>query len=346
MKRFFGTAALLFAAAATLCGCGMKQPLRTQGAATAMGTVVRLTLYTSDGDEDDIGEIVDLIQEMEEDTLSRRLESSEIYRINQAAGSGEGTLISDELADALERCMELKERCGGAFDPAIGALVKLWDIDGWASGLREGDFFVPDSEKISEALAQGGSEKIRLERKEDGTALFTADGVILDLGAVGKGMALDRVLDSLKDMPDISGACVSVGGSVLTYGEKPDGTKWKIGIADPDDPSVNIGFLSVHGQWCISTSGDYERYVMLDGRRYHHILDPATGYPADSGVRSVTVLTKDGFLSDGLSTACFVLGRQKGMELAQSYGAEVLFVDSDGKITMSQGMKEYFQEAD
>ncbi|MGN1144872.1 MAG: FAD:protein FMN transferase, partial [Acetatifactor sp.] len=138
------------------------------------------------------------------------------------------------------------------------------------------------------------------------------------------------------------GAVISVGGSVLTYGEKPDGDSWRVGILNPFDTSENLGYLSLTGQWCISTSGDYERFVEVDGIRYHHIIDPATGYPAQSGVSSVTVLTKDGLLSDALSTACFVLGVEKGSRLAEEFDAEVLFVDKSGEMHMSKGMEEYF----
>ena len=135
----------------------------------------------------------------------------------------------------------------------------------------------------------------------------------------------------------------SGGGSILTYGEKPDNSSFRIGILDPAEPSRNIGILTLDGEWCISTSGDYERYVEVEGVRYHHILDPATGYPADSGVRSVTVLSQDGLLSDGLSTACFILGEEKGMALAKEYGVHVLFVLEDGRILMSPGMETFFQ---
>jgi thiamine biosynthesis lipoprotein len=100
--------------------------------------------------------------------------------------------------------------------------------------------------------------------------------------------------------------------------------------------------LSLDGQWCVSTSGDYERYVEVDGVRYHHIIDPKTGYPADSGVSGVTVLAKDGFLSDALSTACFILGKEEGMALAEKFGALVLFVDRDGTVTMTEEMRQYF----
>ncbi len=167
----------------------------------------------------------------------------------------------------------------------------------------------------------------------------------LDLGAVGKGLALSRILELLEEEPEVSGAVVYLGGSVLTYGSRLDGGSWKIGIADPSDPSSSVGILTLEGQWCVSTSGDYERYVERDGVRWHHILDPATGLPADSGVRSATILSRDGLLGDGLSTACFILGPEKGLELAGEYGAEVLFILDDGEFVMSEGMEAFFSEA-
>lgn len=181
----------------------------------------------------------------------------------------------------------------------------------------------------------------RLEIAGDGIRLPV--GMSLDLGAVGKGIACDRIRQYLEEK-EVSGAVISVGGSILTFGQKPDGTNWQVGIVNPLQTEQTIGILSLNGQWCVSTSGDYERFVEVDDFRYHHILDPATGYPADSGVRSVTILCKSGILSDALSTACFVLGTEKGMELAESYGAEALFVDAQGKIYMTEGMKQYFRE--
>ena len=111
---------------------------------------------------------------------------------------------------------------------------------------------------------------------------------------------------------------------------------------DPADPGKNIGILTLTGNFCISTSGDYERFFEVDGKRYHHILDPKTGEPSDGGIHGVTVVSESGFLSDALSTACFVLGREKGMKLARKYGAEVLFVEDGNEIFMSEGMKALF----
>lgn len=156
---------------------------------------------------------------------------------------------------------------------------------------------------------------------------------------------MDEIRRVLEQREEISGGVISVGGSILVYGAKPDGSSWKVAIVNPADTASAIGYMSLKGTWCVSTSGDYERYAMVDGIRYHHILNPATGYPADSGVRSVTVLSDSGLLSDALSTACFVLGIEEGMELAEKYGAEALFVDTKGNIVMSPGMEECFTSA-
>lgn len=344
MKRFFYMA-VMFGLCAVLCGCKAVTPQRVQSVDTAMGTVIQQNIFQVSGDTDHAGEIMDLIRSLEEDLLSRRLATSEVYAVNRSAGSPEGQNISEELAGMLEQCLEITERSEGAFDVTLGPVIRLWDIDGWAAGLEEGEFQIPSEDELARALALCGSRKVRLEQGENGSKLYLEEGMELDLGAVGKGLALTEILAYLKEHNMISGAVISVGGSVLTYGDKPDGTGWRVGVADPRAPATNLGVIVLEGQWCVSTSGDYERYVEAGGIRYHHILDPADGYPADSGLCSVTVVTKDGLLSDALSTACFVLGREKGMELAELYGAEALFVTDDGSISMTPGMEGMFQAA-
>lgn len=198
---------------------------------------------------------------------------------------------------------------------------------------------IPTQEQITLALTHTGYENLSLT---DGTVMLPKD-MALDLGAAGKGIACDRIAAYLREQ-SVYGAVISVGGSVVTIGKKPDGTPWQIGIVDPWDTSSLVGILYLEGENFVSTSGDYERYVEVDGVRYHHILNPATGYPADSGVRSVTILCDSGILSDALSTACFVLGVEEGMALAESYGAEALFIDTEGNISMTDGMKQFFKE--
>lgn len=304
---------------------------------TAMGTIVRQTVYV-DGQEGITSDILNNITDLECNFLSWRLESSELYRANEAAGREEGFRLSEELSDILVSCMEVSDASEGAFDVTIGEVVRLWDIDEWTVADQLSDFVIPDAQALAEGLEYSGYDKLKLQ---DNT-LFLPDGMQLDLGAVGKGIALDYIREYLEGQDEASGAVISVGGSVLTYGSKPDGKPWRVGVVNPMDTSQNLGYLTLHGQWCVSTSGDYERYVELDGVRYHHILDPATGFPADSGVSSVTILAKDGLLSDALSTACFVLGSRKGTILAEQFGAEALFVDKNGNITMTKGMEKFY----
>ena len=348
MKRFFIWPAYLIVIF-LLCGCGKREPEHVQGIDTAMDTVIQQSLYLTSNKPDFTEEIMELIRGLEEDILSWRLETSEACRVNQAAGSGEGIVLSEELSHVMAQCLELTQDSEGAFDVTLGPIASLWDIDNWSSGLREGEFEVPDEQAIEQALALCGSSRLHAEFITDTEGdvrlvLYPEEGVMVDFGSVGKGLALDYILELLEETPGVSGATISVGGSVLTYGTKPDGTVWRIGVAKPEDSSGYIGVLYLEGQWCVSTSGDYERYVESGGVRYHHILDPATGKPADSGLTSVTIVSKNGLLSDALSTACFVLGREKGYELAVKYGAEALFVESDGEIYMTPGMEEIFSE--
>ena len=349
MKRFFIWLAFL-AVIILLCGCGTRTLEHVQSVDTAMGTVIQQNLYISEDGADFMGEILDLIVGLEEDTLSWRLETSEVYRINQAADNGKSVRLSQELSGVIRQCLELTEDSGGAFDIALGSVIRLWNIDSWSPDLPEGLFQVPDEQTLSQTLALCGSVRLHAESLTDVESdaclvLHPEEGVMLDLGAVGKGLALDYILEMLQENPNVSGGTVSVGGSVLTYGTKPDGSAWRVGVTNPENPSEYLGVLYLEGQWCVSTSGDYERYMEIGGVRYHHILDPATGMPADSGLTSVTIVTKDGFLSDALSTACFVLGRQKGLELAVRYGVEALFVESGGEISMTPGMEGIFHSS-
>ncbi len=350
----YAAGAVFLAGLLCLTGCGGRVQ-RYDSLDTAMGTVIRQSIYSG---EDITAQVQEILRSLEESELSWRLADTEIAKINAASGSGEAVPVSEKLYKDLTILLEVSQKSCGAFDFTVGPVVQLWNIDEWAAGEQvsgeqaageqvseeqaageQAEAVIPDKEEIARALQYTGYEKVLLE--DGGVTLL--EGMSLDLGAVGKGLACDRIAALLEEK-EVYGAVISVGGSILTYGKKPDGTPWQVGIINPENTSSMIGILSLEGQWCVSTSGDYERYVIVDGVKYHHILNPATGYPADSGIRSVTVLCKSGVLSDALSTACFVLGVEEGMELAKSYGAEVLFVDEEGMITMTDGMKDFFKE--
>ncbi len=341
--KFFLKKGIIFIMVFALVGCGRVAPKAWSYTDTAMGTVIHQGIYC---EEEEIArnfsqKAMEELEHLEQETLSWRLETAEVYKINASAGSEEGYLLSKKMGALLWDCMALSEASEGAFDIGIGALVRLWDIDRWAAQAQTGVYQVPSEEEVRMAL-QLCSGQIRLEAETN--RVYLPEGMGLDLGAVGKGIALTEIQSLLEKEEAISGAVISVGGSILTYGKKADGTNWIVGITDPFGTSDYIGTLSLDGQWCVSTSGNYERYVEVDGVRYHHILDPATGYPADRGVSSVTVLSENGMLSDGLSTACFILGPKKGMTLAEKYGVEVLYILDDGSIILSEGMKPYWTQ--
>lgn len=343
MKKFFG---MLFLCATifSMTACvtvpeypGWQGNISWQYTDTAMGTIIQQILYAENDEEAQSfsHQVMTECKALEDNLISWRKGTSELAGLNDLAGTNNVTVISAELNDILARCLDVSRRSEGAFDITIGNVTRLWNIDSWAAGEEQGDFQLPQQDILQERLQSAGYEKIPLQPEQQ---LVLPAGMQLDLGAVGKGIALEKLHGLLKAQTNIQAAVISAGGSILTYGEKPDGTTWKVGIVDPRNTSQNIAILSLKGDWYVATSGDYERYVEIDGKRYHHILDPATGYPANNGVRSVTILSRDGLLSDALSTACFVLGSEKGMELAGQYEAEVLFVLESGEIVMSENM--------
>lgn len=344
--------------AIALTGCGAA-PIRQQTSVdTAMGTIVSQTLYVqetewpaSEEDWEELPEspcasVMGILKELEEQELSWRIEGSEVARINALADQGEAgedlslgqgeqgifASLSAAMGETLARIWQVSMDSGGALDVTLGRLSRLWNLDGT-------DFSrIPEEGQVRDALKDTGFGRVQFP--ENG--IWLPPGMQLDLGAVGKGIACDRVRAYLNSRSQITGAVVAVGGSVVTYGQKPDGSPWKVAIVHPREEGSYLGVLSLTGEQFVSTSGDYERYVTVDGVRYHHILDPATGYPARSGLCSVTIVCGSGLLADALSTACFVLGSEQGLDLAKSYGAEALLVEEDGTLRMTEGMREIF----
>ena len=184
---------------------------------------------------------------------------------------------------------------------------------------------------------------------ENGTwyVLFDEAGLSLDFGAMGKGIACDRVAENLEEN-QVEGACVAVGGSVLCYGAKPDGSGFRIGIRDPrgteNDMMGTIEVRSDKHPVYISTSGDYEKYFIQDGKRYHHILKPKTGYPAESGLVSVTIVSTDGTLADGLSTSLFIMGEEKAADFWREHKDEfdAILMSDDGTLYVTEGLENDF----
>lgn len=335
-----------------------------------MSTVLSEKIY---GTKDVTQDIKEELDKLEKDQLSWREDHSVVSKINADAQKGIKTKLDSDMTSWVEDSLELAKRSNGAFDPTIGRLTRLWNIEG-------DNPKVPSKQEIKNTLEDTGYTKIHLEKVEsqntantkknvdkdikDNTAknketsedtskntntnesvssIYIGDKCTLDLGAVGKGIACDVVQDYLKKQKEVSGAAIAVGGSILLYGSKADGSDWNVAVQNPrGQDGEAMGVLSLSGTTNVSTSGDYEKYFMQDGKRYHHILDPSTGYSADSGLISVTIVSDSGLLSDGLSTACFVLGKEKGEKLLETYGAEGVFIDQNKKVTVTKGLKDKF----
>ncbi len=352
-RRIFGEWMLAVGIILILTGCGSGKAEQYGSVDTAMGTVVSQTLYVCGDREEAESEnaaVMELLTRLERQELSWRIQDSEVARINalsqkeaeaiqgqeNAMREGMAVPISPVMQQTLQQIWQVSADSGGALDVTLGRLSRLWNLDALSAQATE--ISVPTQEQIRTALEDAGYERARISQE----TLELPPGMQLDLGAVGKGIACDRVGQYLRSRPQITGAVVAVGGSVITYGQKPDGSPWKVAITHPRKEGSYLGILSLTGEHYVSTSGDYERYVMVDGVRYHHIFDPSTGAPAHSGLCSVTIVCDSGLLADALSTACFVLGPQQGLALARSYGAQALLVEEDGTVHMTDDMKELF----
>lgn len=321
-------------------GCG-RSTVKMSDAGTAMGTVVQSTIYAKkeSAGKDALFEINQYLQLYDAEILSWRVEESAIAQINATAGETQGYVLEEwtGLDTDLHTIWEVSSKSKGALDVTIGPVTELWNLDTWAMEGAE-EFQAPTREQIDQLLKNTGYEKVRLE----GNKIYLPAQMKLDLGAVGKGIVCDRIGEYLQSQSVVDAAIITVGGSVLTFGEKPDGSAWNVAIVHPREDNTYLGTLMLTGNHYVATSGDYERYVEWEGKRYHHILEPITGEPANSGVCSVTIVSNSGLLSDALSTACFVLGVEKGMMLAEEYGAQALFVTEDMELVMTEGMKELF----
>ena len=246
---------------------------------------------------------------------------SDLNRINNNAGHSP-TKVDPELISLIQRSLEISELTGGAFDPTIGALSRLWNFSG-PEGPR-----LPDESEIKEARKKVNWRKVEIIPDKN-EVFLPEEGMALDLGGIAKGYALNRAEEILK-AKGVMAALLNAGGDIMAFGGKGDGTPWKIGIQDPGDKGRIEAVVNIETS-AVFTSGDYERVLEKDGKQYHHILDPSTGYPA-SGFKSVTIVAPDGFRADGFSAAVFVLGPDKAkLFLGKHPNISCLMVDQAGK---------------
>ena len=321
----------LLLAAALLLGAALWLNLRTGGGGYtlttyAMGSYVQQTVYGS-GREDAAQAASSAVTELE-NLISWRVEDSDTARLNQAAGT-EFLEIDPQTWDILNTSLQVCQASGGAFDITIAPISWLWDFDE--------EPHLPQASTIESLLP--AVDYTQLSLQEDGTAALRSSSSALDLGAVGKGAACDAAVAAYQEA-GVERAVVSVGGSVGVYGEKPFGQKWQVSVRNPDTDGA-LGVLSVSSGF-LSTSGSYEKQFTEDGVTYHHLLDPSTGYPADSGLLSVTVWSGSGALSDALSTACFVLGIEDSLPLLEQFDSQALFITQERQIYLTSGLEDAF----
>ena len=300
-----------------------------------MGTVITQKVYGENA-EKAVEEVSARMKDIEA-RMTVNAPGGEINRLNEAAGKERVKLGSDTMY-VLDKALKFSELSMGAFDVTIGPLVKAWGI--FTDSPR-----VPDKAEIDRLKGLIDYSKINID-KSSLAAKLEQTGQGVDLGGIAKGYAGDEAI-SIYRKHGIKSAYVNLGGNVVVLGKKPDGKPWKIGIQNPR--SVNgeyIGIVDVVNKAVVS-SGDYERFFEEDGVRYHHILDPKTGYPSESGLIGVTIVADVSVDADALSTATFILGLDKGMELVQKLsGVEAIFVTSDKKVYVTDGLRKSFKFSD
>ena len=303
-----------------------SSPIR-ETRADLLGTVVSITLY-GDADSEIFEEAFSIVADIDA-RMSANRDDSEISKIGDASGKS-AVLVSADTFALIERAIEISELCGGAFDITIAPVMELWKAE---------EFFcvLPQASMIASKLPLVDYKNIILS---DSSVMLAEEGMKLDLGAIAKGYACDSVMSFLKER-GVETALLDFGGNIYAYGEKPDGSPWKLGIRSPIIGETGVICTVSVRDSSVVTSGGYERYFEKDGMIYHHLLDPGTGYPSDNGIVSMTIINESSTTADALSTACFVLGPDKGLQLLEALpGTEGILVTKDRNIKVTSGLKE------
>ena len=296
-----------------------------------LGTVCSIRLING-GTTKTTDEIFQRLRQIE-DRMSANKDGTEIAAVNAAAGK-EAVHVSEDTFFVISKALAYAKLTNGAFDPTVGPLVKLWNIG--TDYAR-----VPQKSEIASALKLIDYRNVELDPKNQ-TVRLLLPGMKLDLGAIAKGYSADEVAKIL-EKHKVKAAVVDLGGNVLVYGKKKDGSQWRVGVQDPRSERGEYIGLVTGGTMTVVTSGVYERFFIQDGKRYHHILDTKTGYPVDNGLISVSIITESSIDADALSTSLFALGLEKGMKLVESLpDVHAIFIDANSKVYLSPGTNKIF----
>ena len=340
MKRQLA-ALLLTIFALSLTACGETAAESETRTVYAMDTVMNLTVYGENAAAA-LESAEKELHTLDEAVLSRTAEGSELYALNTSNGETVEYGADDILPALIETALTISDATDGAFDPTLAPVLDVW-------GFTKDEHRVPSADELKELLSHTGCGKVALEKTADGWTVTLLDGAQLDLGGIAKGYAADLLRAQL-EKEGVTSATLDLGGDVFVMGRKTDGSDWRIAVKDPADTESYLGVVSAADKFIV-TSGVYERYFEENGVRYHHILDPKTGCPAESGLVSVTVLCGNGAWADALSTACFVLGPDGALALRddladQGTDFELILATDDGRVLYTDGLADAFTPND
>ena len=317
-----------------------------------LNTAVQITIYDSQ-DKALLDDCLALCDKYEL-IFSRTNEKSELYKLNHrkntsdkdpnadgqttpypVSGTADTWHISEDLASLLSQGLSITRESDGAFDIAIAPLTSLWDF-------TAEDPRVPDDAAIQKALPLCSSDGVTIDGQD---ITLPSDDIQFDVGAIAKGYIADRLKDFLMKK-GVKSAIINLGGNVLCIGSKPDGTPFKIGIQKPfADRNETEAVMDITGKSVVS-SGIYERCFKQDGKLYHHILNPQTGYPYDNGLISVTIISDQSVDGDALSTTCFALGLEDGLKFAEKKGVQAVFITEDYELHYTDGFRDEIRVTD
>ena len=332
---------LFLALFAQLCACGSASaqtaaPLKTSDPEAAlrstvyvdsMDTFIEMSAFGSHRDEalkaakDEIIRLNDM--------LSIGEETSEISVVNRDGGG----VVSEETAAMIRGALTLYEETDGAFDLTVYPLMDLW-------GFVSKEYHVPTEEELAETMKRIGADRVVLDDATRHVEL--GEGQAIDLGGIAKGFSSQRLMELFRSY-GVESAIVSLGGNMQCLGTKPDGSAWRIGVKDPFNPDFGLSAIVKIVDKAVITSGGYERYFVdeASGVTYRHIIDPSTGYPAESGLSSVSIVTADGMLGDGLSTALYIMGLERASEFWREHSDsfDAILVDDKGEVYVTAGIE-------
>lgn len=327
-KISFVLAILLCCACIGMTGCSyLDEKVTASKQIFAMDTYMKVDAYGKNAKE--AVEAAEAEIHRLDELLSTGDTTSEVACLNR---SGKG-ILSEDTKYLLQRSIEMYHDTDGVFDITIYPVMRLW-------GFTDQNFQVPDDKALSAALENVNASKI--DFNEQDSSILTPPAVEIDFGGIAKGYTSQRVVDILRSY-GIEHAMINLGGNIEVIGSKTDGSKWKIGVKDPKNTANYIGVIST-SDMAVVTSGGYERFFEEEGIRYHHIIDPRTGYPANNGLASVTIVCQDGTLADGLSTSLFVMGVEDGIDFWRKHKDqfEFVFYTEDEKLMISDGLEKSF----